>query len=187
MHGVPKYKAPHPKFSHTFWIGNYQNMEWREPETILKFGEWRRYISQQGVSNSIVSFGNETWSEDLIIFDSTRIRHKPLRPICDHYWVFLWWLLLLKYFISKNLVWRGMLIPNFGVSTTILSPIDIFCRWYKLNFGLLQGEVKLYHFYEWIEAKRHFLKIFVQIYWSNWLEATLNNHFGYWFGFIITF
>ena len=67
LHGVPKYKAPHPKFSHAFWIGNYQKMDWREPEMILKVGEWSRYISQLRASNSIVSFGNETWSEDLII------------------------------------------------------------------------------------------------------------------------
>ena len=50
-----------------------------------------------------------------------------------------------------------MLIPTFGVSTTILNPVDISCRWYKLNFGLLQGQVKLYHFYEWIEVKRQFV------------------------------
>ena len=75
------------------------------------------------------------------------------------------------------LVWRGMLIPNFVVSTTILNPVDISCRWYKLNFGLLQGQVKLYHFYEWIEAKRQFFfLLFVRISWNNWLEATLDNH-----------
>ena len=34
--GVLKYKAPHPKFSHAFWIGNHQKMEWRKPEMILK-------------------------------------------------------------------------------------------------------------------------------------------------------
>ena len=37
--GVLKYKAPHPKFSHAFWIGNYQKMDSREPEMILKVGE----------------------------------------------------------------------------------------------------------------------------------------------------
>ena len=92
--------------------------------------------------------GNLKWFWKLESEVDTYHSYKPLRPICDHYWVFLWQLLLLKYFITKNLVWRGMLIPNFGVSTTILNPIDIPCRWYKLNFWLLQGQVKSYHFYE---------------------------------------
>ena len=59
-----------------------------------------------------------------------------------------------------------MLILTFGVSTIILNPVDISCRWYKLNFGLLQGQVKLYHlfpicfnflykFLEIIDWKRH--------------------------------
>ena len=48
-----------------------------------------------------------------------------------------------------------MSIPNFGVSTTISNPVNIFCKWYKLNFGLTQGQVKSYHFYERIEAKRY--------------------------------
>ena len=62
----------------------------------------------------------------------------------------------MKNFVTKNLVWRGMFMPNFGVSTTILNPVDIFCRCYKLNFGLLQGQVKSYHFYEIIEVKRQY-------------------------------
>ena len=35
---------------------------------ILKFGEGD--ASEVEVSNSIVSFGNEAWGEDLIVFDS---------------------------------------------------------------------------------------------------------------------
>ena len=54
-----------------------------------------------------------------------------------------------------------MLIPYFEVSTTILKPVDFICRWYKLNFGLLQGQVILYHFYELIEAKRQFFLNFL--------------------------
>ena len=62
--------------------------------------------------------------------------------------------LLLKYFIGKNLAWRSMLIINFGVSTTILNPVD---RWCKLKFGLLEGQFKLHHFSERVEARRqHF-------------------------------
>ena len=72
--------------------------------------------------------------------------------------------------LAKNLVWRGMLIPSFGVSTTILKPVGFFCRWYKLNFGLFQGQVKLYHFYEWIEAKRQIFKFLYKFlgitYWK---------------------
>ena len=36
-------------------------------------------------------------------------------------------------------------IPDLGVSTAILNPVDIFCRWYKLNFGPLRDHVKLRH------------------------------------------
>ena len=38
------------------------------------------------------------------------------------------------------------LMPDFRLSTTILNPLEIFLRWCKLNFGLLQGHVKSYHF-----------------------------------------
>ena len=33
-------------------------------------------------------------------------------------------------------------IPYFGVSTAILNPPEIFCRWYKLTLGLLRGRAK---------------------------------------------
>ena len=36
-------------------------------------------------------------------------------------------------------------IPDFGVGTDILNPIDTFRRWCKLKFGLLQGHVKSCH------------------------------------------
>ena len=77
-----------------------------------------------------------------------------------------------------------MFIPNIGVSTTILNPIDIPCRWYKLNFGLLQSQVKLYHFYDLIEAKRqfffYFLYIFLEIidwklHWTAILDTDLDS------------
>ena len=72
----------------------------------------------------------------------------------------------------------SMLIPNFGVSTTIFIPVNIFCRWYKLNFGLLQDQVKSYHFYERIEAKRqyfYFLYIFLgEIGWKRHWAALLD-------------
>ena len=37
-------------------------------------------------------------------------------------------------------------IPDFGVSTAILNPVETFRRWCKLNFGLLRGHVKSHHF-----------------------------------------
>ena len=76
-----------------------------------------------------------------------------------------------------------MPIPNFGVSRTILNPFDIFCRLYKLNFGLLQGQVKSYHFDERIEAKRqyfYFSYIFLGIigwkgHWATLLGTDLDS------------
>ena len=43
---------------------------------------------------------------------------------------------------------NNVTIHDFGVSTTILNPVDIFCRWYKLNIGFLRGHVKLRHITE---------------------------------------
>ena len=37
-------------------------------------------------------------------------------------------------------------IPDFGVSTAILNPTEIFRKWYKLNFGLARGYVKSRYF-----------------------------------------
>ena len=76
-----------------------------------------------------------------------------------------------------------MPIPNFGVSRTILNPFDIFCRWYKLNFELLQGQVKSHHFDEKIEAKRqyfYFLYIFLGIigwkrHWATLLDTDMDS------------
>ena len=105
-----------------------------------------------------MSFGNEAWSEDLKTFDSytspTEAIDVYLRPLLS-------FSSILEYFVSKNLVRRGMPITNFGVSTTILNQVDIFCWWYKLNFGLLQGQVKSYHFHEKIEAKKYFYFLYV--------------------------
>ena len=36
----------------------------------------------------------------------------------------------------------GFPIPDFGVSTAILNPVDVFRRWCKMRFGLLRGHVK---------------------------------------------
>ena len=71
-----------------------------------------------------------------------------------------------------------MLIPNFGVSMTILNPVDFFLLvvqvwtvglldcWTVGHFGLLQDQVKSCCFFEKIETKRqyfYFLRIFIGI------------------------
>ena len=38
------------------------------------------------------------------------------------------------------------LLPDFGDSTAILNPVDLFRRWCKVNFGLLRGHVKSRYF-----------------------------------------
>ena len=101
---------------------------------ILKVGEVSRYILLLFASNSIV--GLET--------SPTQVTEVYLQPLLSFSSV----IATFEKFFRKNVVWRGMLVLNFGVSTTILNPVHIFCRWYKLNFGLLQGQVKFYHFYE---------------------------------------
>ena len=42
-------------------------------------------------------------------------------------------------------VWYDILIPDFGVSTAILDPVDIFRKWCKLSFGLFRDHVKSRH------------------------------------------
>ena len=49
-----------------------------------------------------------------------------------------------------------MLIVNFGVSTVIFNPVDIFHRWCKLNFGLMQSQVKSHRFSERIGVRRQY-------------------------------
>ena len=61
-----------------------------------------------------------------------------------------------------------MPILNFGVSTTILHQVDIICWWYKLNFGLLQGQVKSYLFHEKIEAKKYFYVLYIFLGLIGW-------------------
>ena len=111
-----------------------------------------------------MSFGNEAWGEDLKIFDS----YTSLTHTIEAY------LLPLLSFSSFDIFRQQKFgVEKYshtqcylGVSTTILNPVDIFCRWYKLNFGLLQDQVKSCHFAERIEAKRqyfYFLYIFLGI------------------------
>ena len=57
-------------------------------------------------------------------------------------------------------------IPNFGVSTAILNPQDVFRRWCKLRFRPMRDQVKSHHFSEQIGARRsyfHFLYKFIGI------------------------
>ena len=48
------------------------------------------------------------------------------------------------------------LISDFGGSTAILYPMNIFHRWSKLNFGPMQGQVKSCHFSERIKTRRQY-------------------------------
>ena len=48
-------------------------------------------------------------------------------------------------------------IPDLGVSTAILNPVGIFCRW--CNFELIQGQVKSHPFSEPIEVKKKYFCI----------------------------
>ena len=160
------------RFSYVSWIGNYKKMDWGGNDLVR--GEW-----------------NDTYHS----YKLRRALWKPktfwhLQEPDTRYWYlfttmtdFLQQWLLLKYFVSKNLAWRSMPIPNSGVNTTVVNPVDIFCSWYKLKFGLLQGQVKSYHFPEKIMVKRqyfYFLYIFLGIIgWKrHWITL---------FGFIITF
>ena len=76
-----------------------------------------------------------------------------------------------------------MLIPNFGASKTILNPVNIFCRWYKLNLGVLQGQVKLYHFMNEQRQRDnffYFLYKFLEIidwkrHWTTILDTDLDS------------
>ena len=67
----------------------------------------------------------------------------------------LWNIKNMQYGNLYKLVWKT--IPNFGVSTVILNPLDIFRRWWKLNFGPMKGQVKSRHFSEGIVESRQYL------------------------------
>ena len=40
----------------------------------------------------------------------------------------------------------GVRIPDYGVYTAILNGLDVFGRWWKLNFGSLRGRIKSCYF-----------------------------------------
>ena len=59
-----------------------------------------------------------------------------------------------------------MRADDFGVSTAILIPVDVFCRWCKLSFRPMRGQVKSHHFSEYRGAQRpyfHFLYKYIAI------------------------
>ena len=57
---------------------------------------------------------------------------------------------------------------HFGVSTAIVNTIYIFRRWYKLNFGPLQVQVRPHHFSDKDRRKNTIFLIFIQMSWNNW-------------------
>ena len=98
------------------------------PEKFQVARLWSRYVSQLQASNSIVSFEKEACSEDLIIFDSysspTQTIEAYLRPLLSFSsnFFYIW-------NISLTKIWCGEYVyTNFGVSTTILNTVEVFCR-----------------------------------------------------------
>ena len=82
-------------------------------------------------------------------------------------------------------------MPDFGVSTAILNPLDIFRRWCKLNFRPMRDQVKSRHFSEQTGARRphfHFLYKYIgiisckqlgQLFWKLiWIYCYLLNRIG---------
>ena len=115
-------------------------------------------------SKSTVSFGNEASGEELKDFDS----YTSLTHAIEAYLLTITELFLVistfEIFHHQKFGMEKYVIPNFGVSTAVLNPVGIFCRW--CYFGLLQGQFKSRHFFERIEAKRkyfYFLYIFLGI------------------------
>ena len=163
------------RFSYVSWIGNYKKMDWGGNDLVR--GEW-----------------NDTYHS----YKLRRALWKPknfwrLQEPDTHYWGLFTTMTEIffrnGYFwnisLAKKLAWRSMPIPNFGVNTTVVNPVDIFCSWCKLKFGVFQGQVKSYHFPERIVVKKqyfYFLYIFLGIigwkrHWTTLLDMPLNNTF----------
>ena len=89
-----------------------------------------------------------------------------------------------EFLFSDSYLWNISLAKNTRVSMTIVNPAD---RWCKLNFGLLQGQVKLSHSSERVEVRRpyfYFLYIFLGIigwkrYWATLLDTDLDSLLPY--------
>ena len=82
-------------------------------------------------------------------------------------------------------------ISDFGVSTAMLNPADIFRRWCKLSFRPMRDQVKSRHFSEQTGARRpyfHFLYKYIgittykqlgQLFWKLiWIYCYLLNGIG---------
>ena len=77
-------------------------------------------------------------------------------------------------------------IPDFGGSTAILDPLDVFRRWCKLSFRPMRDQVKSRNFSELMGAQKpyfHFLYKFIGII----SYKQLGNSFGNLFGSVVTF
>ena len=62
-------------------------------------------------------------------------------------------------------------IPNSGVGTAILNPVDIFRMWRKLNFGPLRGQVG------WKQRGKSFWEV-VWIFYYLFKETGLDTRLG---------
>ena len=113
---------------------------------------------------------NKSWVEELKLFDSYMSLIHAINTYLPPLLCFSSVMATFEIFH-----WQKFGIPNFGVSTTNLNPIDIFRRWWKLNFRLL-GQVKLSHFF-WKnrskEAIFYMLYIFFGLIGWKWHWATL--------------
>ena len=72
-----------------------------------------------------------------------------------HVFFFFFFFFFLHVFVYTNTTFF-YIIPDFGVSTTILYTIDISRRWYKLNFRPLRYQVTSGYFSARIDARRQY-------------------------------
>ena len=94
-----------------------------------------RYILR--ASKSTARFGNEALGEDLKFFDLNLIHAIEAYLLTIYFILFSSVMTTFEIFHHQKFGMEKYVIPNFGVTTAILNPVGIFCRW--CNFGLLQG------------------------------------------------
>ena len=99
--------------------------------------EQRRYILR--ASKSTARFGNEASGEDLKVFDLSLIHTIEAYLLTIYFILFSSVMTTFEIFHHQKFGMEKYVIPNVGVTTAILDPVGIFCRW--CNSGLLQGRV----------------------------------------------
>ena len=129
--------------------------KWIKRGMILKAGDEHTrevYISQLRASKRNVSFGNKPWSEHLKMFYSyTSLEHTMnalLLPLLSFSQV----MATFEIFSQQKLGVEKYSHTQFRSQHEHFK----FRSWCKLNFGLLQGNVKSHHFSERMKAKRQY-------------------------------